>query len=90
MAIPSENEVLERIIVNIHRLRNLNNEQRESILERADSLIPEKAPEVKDLVLSLCYERGFCKSAGINYSKISPEDSRLIRVAVADYLMQSS
>ncbi len=79
-----------QIAQNVHRLRNLTYEQRESILERADELIPEKAKDVKNLVLSLCYERGFCKSAGLNYSNIQEEDSRLIKTAIVDYLMRNS
>lgn len=89
MDLEKESVVLE-IAQNVHRLRNLTNEQREKILERADELIPEKASDVKNLVLSLCNERGFCKSAGLDYCNIQEEDSRLIKTAIADYLMRNS
>jgi hypothetical protein len=84
----TEKNFLESIIDNIHRLRNLSYEQRENILRRTDEQIPEKVPEIKELVRSLCEERGFCKSAGIDYGNIQQEDSRLMKTAIADYLMR--
>jgi hypothetical protein len=82
--------MVEEIAKTVLKLKGASLEQREKILERADEIMPEKAPEVKKLVLDLCYERGFCKSAGLNYSNIQEEDSRLIRTAVAEYLMRDS
>ena len=78
---------LEELIRNIKRLRNWNSGQREIRLEEADSKIPEKVSEAKNLVSRLCYNGQFCKNAGIDYDNIQTEDSRLIKAAIADYLL---
>jgi hypothetical protein len=78
---------LEEIVRNIKRLRAWNKEQREIRLEEAEIKIPEKNAGVLGLVLDLCYDRKFCKDAGINYSEIQADDSRLIKTAIMYYLL---
>ena len=63
--------------------------ERENILDRADKTIPMPlALKAIRLVQELCYLKEFCTQAGVDYNSIKEEDSRMIKTALADYLMR--
>jgi|WetSurMetagenome_2_1015567.scaffolds.fasta_scaffold223998_2 hypothetical protein len=65
--------------------------EKEEILRKADEEISrEKSLKAIKLVEELCYYRLFCKNAGINYANIKETDSRLIKIALADYLLSKN
>ena len=78
---------LKEVANNVKRLRNWTSDQRDIRLEKADREITNKALAVKNLAHRLCYDRAFCRDAGINYDNINEEDSRLIKAAIADYIL---
>ena len=69
-------------------LSSSSEEERQAILERADREIPREMGEIaQEIVRDLCYDRSFCRRAGIGYNNITEKESRLVKTALASYLL---
>jgi len=73
----------------LEKLKLKTAEEREIILKRADKEIPrEYSSQAGQMVLDLCNDETFCELSGISYSNLNQEDIRLIRTALASYLLE--
>lgn len=78
---------LRDLVKKVRWLKNKNEIFREKILKEVekDSALDSK---IRRATLDLCYDREFCKQAGIEYSNIQEQDSRLIKTAIVYYLLE--
>lgn len=76
----------------IRKARQLTRFQREIVLEKADQKIhlnPFQRQNLQELILDLCHDRVFCAECGITPKEYAQIDSRMLKTAIADYLMQN-
>jgi len=78
---------LNQLSKNVRRISSKGEIERENTLTKADKIIPDYVKKANELATDLCYDRGFCKNSGIDYSQ---PDIKLIRTAIADYLLNNN
>ena len=84
-----DHERYEELARNIGRMRLINPEKRQRILEDANEKLPKDIfSKAQRLITDLSYDRGVFKIAEIPYHKGPPVGENLFTTAVADYLLR--